>query len=411
LESQLHLHGMNTGTAEFDPHSDGNRKGSLEGVAVTPLRPRPKLLVVDDEDRQVAALCSNLRRKGYDVSGVTSGEAALAQLRASKFQLLLTDLQMPGLNGLELLRAARESDADLVAILMSGHATIDRAVEAMRAGAFDVVVKPFDTGRIESVLSRALHVQRLQHENATLQQRLAEHVAELEAKNLALETANRELDAFSYSVSHDLRAPLRSVCGFSQILLENFSQQLPPEAQRQLGRISHAAITMSKLVEDLLRFARLDRHALTLQPLRITALVHEVVAELRREHCNHDPSVHVGELPDAFGDMALLKQVFSNLLGNAFKFTSRIEQPTIEVGCERSEHACVYFVRDNGAGFDMQHAGRLFGPFQRLHTAAEFEGTGIGLSLVKRIIDRHGGNIWAESALGKGATFRFTIKR
>lgn len=402
---------MNTGTADSDPHSDRNRKVPLESVTVALRRPGPKLLVVDDEERQVAALCSNLRRIGYDVSGVTSGEAALAQLRASKFQLLLTDLQMPGLNGIELLRAARESDADLVAILMSGHATIDRAVEAMRAGAFDVVVKPFDTGRIESVLSRALHVQRLQHENAALQQRLAEHVAELEAKNLALEAANRELDAFSYSVSHDLRAPLRAVRGFSQILLKDFSQQIPPDAQRQLRRISDAAITMSKLVEDLLRFARLDRHALTLQPVRITALAHEAVGELRREHFNRDPTVHIGELPDAFGDAALLKQVFTNLLGNAFKFTSQIEQPTIEVGCERSEHANVYFVRDNGVGFDMQYAGRLFGAFQRLHTAAEFEGTGIGLSLVKRIIDRHGGNIWAESALGKGATFRFTIKR
>jgi signal transduction histidine kinase len=402
---------MNTDIADSDLHSDGNRKGRLQGVSATPLGPRPKLLIVDDEDRQVAALCASLRRKGYDVNGVTSGEAALEQLRASRFQLLLTDLQMPGLNGIELLRAARECDADLVAILMTGHATIDKAVEAMQAGALDVVVKPFDPARIEAVLSRALHVQRLQSENAALQQRLAEHVAELEAKNLELEAANQELDAFSHSVSHDLRAPLRAVRGFAQILLESFAQQMPPEAQRQLKRISDAAIKMSGLVDDLLRFARLDRHALTLQSVHIAALVHEAVAELRREHSNRDVTVHVGELPDAYGDKVLLKQVFTNLLGNAFKFTSQLGQPTIEVGCERSEHACVYFVRDNGVGFDMRHAGRLFGAFQRLHTAAEFEGTGIGLSLVKRIIDRHGGNIWAESALGKGATFRFTIER
>ena len=397
---------MNTESTDVSRLSVRSPKNSFGRL---PLPAMPKVLIVDDEERQVGALRALLRHEGYDAIGVTSGEAALAQLRISKFPLLLTDLQMPGLDGIALLRAAREYDANLVGILMTGHATIDRAVEAMKAGALDFVVKPFDPQRLVSILSRAMHVHRLQSENAALQQQLAEHVAELEAKNLALEAANKELDAFSYSVSHDLRAPLRTVHGISHVLIEDFSAQIPPEAQRLLHRVATTATRMSILVDDLLRFAHLDQHVLSLQPISITALVHETISELRREHCNRDVRVQVSELPDAHGDPVLLKQVFANLLGNAFKFTSQVELPKVEVGCEESERGCVYFVRDNGAGFDMQYAGHLFGAFQRLHTAAQFEGTGIGLSLVKRIVGRHGGDIWAASRVGEGATFRFTI--
>jgi signal transduction histidine kinase len=398
---------MHAHIASVNQHSDRGREDRAASASLP--EARPGLLIVDDEEHQVAALCATLRREGYDVIGAIGGEAALEQLRTAKFQLLLTDLQMPGLDGIGLLRAAREHDPDLVGILMTGHGTVDRAVEAMQAGAIDFVTKPFQANRIVAALARALHVQRLQSENAALQQQLAKHVAELEAKNLALEAANKELDAFSHSVSHDLRAPLRAVNGFSEALIEDFAEQMPPEAQRLLRKVAGAATRMRTLVDDLLRFARLDQHALTRRPVDVTTLVHETVAELERDHCQRQVNVRIGELPDAHGDAVLLKQVFTNLLGNAFKFTSQLEQAQVEVGCEQSANGCVYFVRDNGVGFNMQNAGRLFGAFQRLHAATQFEGTGIGLSLVRRIVERHGGAIWAESEPGKGATFRFTI--
>jgi light-regulated signal transduction histidine kinase (bacteriophytochrome) len=232
---------------------------------------------------------------------------------------------------------------------------------------------------------------------------------ELAAVNRELEAANKELDAFSHSVSHDLRAPLRSIDGFTNSVLQEFSPQLPPEAQRLLKNVSSSAREMGQLIEGLLRLSRLGRRALSRRTIDLPALVHEALEQLRKQEVERHIDVRVGQLPDCIGDPSLLKHVVVNLLSNAFKFTRQKQQAVVEVGCQQQNGERIYYVRDNGAGFDMHYVKKLFGVFQRLHSAEDFEGTGVGLSIVQRIILRHGGRIWAEAAVDKGATFYFTL--
>jgi len=206
-----------------------------------------------------------------------------------------------------------------------------------------------------------------------------------------------------------LRAPLRHIDGFSSLLIENYASQMPAEAQRLLKFVSSSAQRMGQLIDDLLHFSRLGRQQLSKQPVNISGLVHDVLEELRKELGGRSVELLVGELPDTVGDSSLLKQVFINLLSNACKFTRAKEKAIIEVGWRQQGDEGVYFVKDNGAGFNMKHADKLFGVFQRLHRQEEFEGTGVGLSIVQRIVHRHGGRIWAEAGLDKGAAFYFTL--
>lgn len=316
---------------------------------------------------------------------------------------------MPEMDGIALLRAAREMDNDLVGIVMTGHGSIDTAVEAMKAGALDYILKPFNLNVILPVLSRALAVRSLRVENAALLRRLTDRTAELEVANRELAAANRELEAFAYSVSHDLRAPLRVIEGFSRIVIEDFAREIPDEAREHLETVSANVQRMEQLINDLLRFSRLGRQPLAKQTVNMTALVHEAIREMRAGAPAGNINVRVSQLPDVEADLALLRQVFVNLLSNAFKFTRDKEEAVIEIEGRRQEGDCIYTVRDNGAGFDMRYAQKLFGIFQRLHRQDEFEGTGIGLSIAQRIVERHGGRISAEAEIGRGATFTFTL--
>jgi len=237
--------------------------------------------------------------------------------------------------------------------------------------------------------------------NEDLERRVAERTAELEA-------ANRELESFSYTVSHDLRAPLRTMDGFADALLEDYGPQLPAQARDYLATIRRGAQRMGTLIDDLLAFSQLGRKPLVRQSVNMEALVHGTLEELGPER-NGIQFVN-GDLPRAQGDPALLKQVWMNLLSNAIKYSRHAEQARIEIGSLAEPRAKVYFVRDNGAGFDMKYAGKLFGVFQRLHRADEFEGTGIGLATVQRIVLRHGGRVWAEAQPDQGATFYFTLE-
>jgi len=239
--------------------------------------------------------------------------------------------------------------------------------------------------------------------NADLEQRVHDRTAQLEA-------ANRELESFSYSVSHDLRAPLRAMDGFSRILLEDYAPQLPAEAQHYLDLVRHNAQQMSDLVEALLALSRLGRQALKLQPVALDQLVRDAWEELRAEQNGRRVEFTLGDLPSVQADPALLKQVLLNLLTNALKFTRQREVTTIQVGSRIEGGKQVYFVKDNGVGFDMRYASKLFGVFQRLHRAEEYEGTGVGLATVQRIIHRHRGRVWAEGEIGQGATFYFTLE-
>jgi light-regulated signal transduction histidine kinase (bacteriophytochrome) len=224
-----------------------------------------------------------------------------------------------------------------------------------------------------------------------------------------LERTNRELDAFSYSVSHDLRAPLRAIDGFSSALDKEFGEGLHEHGRHYLGRIRAGVARMSDLIEDLLGLARISRAPLARQPVDLSGIARSVAAELASRPPGRVVEVRIEEGLSADADPRLATVALENLIGNAWKFTGKRDEPRIEVG-RAPAAGRAFFVRDNGAGFDMAHADRLFGPFQRLHSEAEFEGTGIGLATVQRIVRRHGGRIWAEGEPGKGATFHFTLE-
>lgn len=234
----------------------------------------------------------------------------------------------------------------------------------------------------------------------TLERRVAERTAELEA-------ANRQLESFSYSISHDLRAPLRTIVGFIDVFIESAAPGLTEDQRGLLDRVSRSATKMNALIDDLLAFSRMTRASIDVTPFPLRGLVDEVVEELRQAHPR--AKVQIGELPQITADRSMLRQVMVNLIGNALKFSRGVEQPQVDIGCTGTGKARVYFVRDNGTGFDMLYADKLFGVFQRLHRAEDFEGTGVGLAIVRQVIERHGGRVWAQSTPGEGATFSFTL--
>jgi PAS domain S-box-containing protein len=240
--------------------------------------------------------------------------------------------------------------------------------------------------------------------NTDLEQRVRERTVELEA-------ANKELEAFSYSVSHDLRAPLRHIEGFVEILTATTSSSLDEESQRHLETIAESAKQMGRLIDDLLTFSRTARAELTKAQTDLSALVQAAIHDLEQEAHNREIHWMIGDLPQVEADFALLRQVILNLLGNALKYTRTRKQTRIEIGSSGNALEHIIFVRDNGVGFDMRYAHKLFGVFQRLHRSSDFEGTGVGLANVRRIISRHGGRTWAEAELNKGATFYFSLPR
>jgi len=249
--------------------------------------------------------------------------------------------------------------------------------------------------------------------NEQLRQEIADRTrieAALSLKNLELASLNEELRAFSYSVSHDLRTPLRSLDGFSLALLEDYSDKLDAEGKDALQRIRTASQRMGRLIDDMLRLSQVTRSEIRLEVIDLSLLCHGIAATLREGQPARAVQWHIDEGMQLRADKGLIGIVMQNLIENAWKFTGRTEHPEIRVGCKEIDGSQVFFVADNGAGFDMLHAEKLFGTFERLHAVSDFKGTGIGLALVKRIIRRHDGEIWAEARVGYGATFYFCMK-
>ncbi len=311
----------------------------------------------------------------------------------------------------------------------------ERSIGEMLVVRFEWDGEPAFLATIRDVTDRFKAEEASRELNVKLEERVRERTAELEAANaelrrevierkrveemlryrsLELESANKELEAFSYSVSHDLRAPLRALDGYSRILLNDFAAALSVEGRGHLQSVRKNAQRMGRLVDDLLAFAHLGRQAITKQNVDSLKLVEQCLEELGGDRAGRRLDILIGELLPCAAEPSLLKQVWMNLLSNAIKYTRGRDVATIEVGCRPrgdSSGGPIYFVRDNGVGFDMRFAGKLFGVFQRLHRAEDYEGTGVGLAIVQRIVSRHGGQVWAESYPGQGATFSFTLER
>lgn len=354
---------------------------------------KPRILLVDD-NADLRRYIAELLRPAYTVELAVDGEDALARIAARAPDLVLSDVMMPRLDGLGLVRALRSQDStrQLPIILLSARVD-ERAVQAgLEVLPDDYLHKPFS---VNELLARvATHVE----------------LARVRAKWAAeLERANQELDAFSYSVSHDLRAPLRAIDGFSRIVIGEYGELFDERGRHFLGRIRKATERMSSLVDDLLTLSKISRTPLSAGPVDLSSLAQQVVADLRARDPERVVDIEIDAGIEGRGDGRLLRVVLENLLGNAWKFSAKRDGARIEFTRELVDGRPAFVVRDNGAGFDMSYAQRLFTPFQRLHSANEFEGTGIGLATVHRVIERHGGRIWADSAPDRGATFRFTL--
>lgn len=382
-----------------------------------------KILAVDDSETYLQEVANALRADGYEIVLARSGEEALQLLAVQPVDCVLLDLMMPGIGGRETCRRVKSVPAmrDIPIVILT--AVDDRAamIDGLGAGADDYIAKSSDFELLRARVLAQIRRKQFQDENRKIREQLlraeldaieartAKEAAEARAALVEeLEFKNEELECFSSSVAHDLRAPLRSIDGFGQILLKDYGDKLDDEGKQYLHYVRESAQQMTHLIDDLLGLSHVTRAQLQRGPVDLSGIARAVAARLSRRFPEREVELVVVDRLLAEGDGRLLTIVFENLIGNAWKFTSKQTQARIEVGVIDDVRR-TYFVRDNGAGFDMAYAAKLFGMFQRLHPAAEFDGTGIGLAIVQRIIRRHGGRIWAEAAVGCGATFFFTL--
>jgi signal transduction histidine kinase len=401
VEEALHWLPIATTPSETDYGSENSANVALLPDTGLPVgAKRSRILWADDNADMREYVCRLLAGR-YDVLPVPDGLKALAAAEADPPDLILSDVMMPGLDGFGLLRELRKNarTKTVPVILLSARAGEESALEGLDAGADDYLVKPFSARELLARVRTHLELARVRREWAK----------ELEQTNRELEASNKELEAFSYSVSHDLRAPLVSLHAFADLLLVKYAPQLGEEPQKYLHRINNAVTRMSCLIDDLLKLSKVNRQELRLCDVGMGSLIEEVLRELETETANRKIEWRIDTLPVVHCDHGLMKQVLANLLSNAVKYTRPRDPAIIEVGHVLIGGEQVFLVQDNGVGFDIKNTVKLFTAFQRFHPAGDFEGTGIGLATVQRIISRHGGRIWAEAEVGKGATFRFTL--
>lgn len=401
-------------------------------VAAGAQPPRPdaaKVLVVDDTPANVELLTDLLQGQGLQVLAADNGNLAISLAQRFAPDVILLDMQMPGLGGLETCGALKVDarTQDIPVIFMTVISDTASKVEAFDAGAADYITKPFHLdealARIQTQLRLTQAQKQLARQNARLQQEVrVRQRAEDEVRRLndalearvrertaQLEAANRELQGFCYSVAHDLRGPLAAIDGFSVLLEEAEPEDADTRRRRYVSRIRTGIRQMDALTDALLGMAHVSLQALRQEDVDLSVLAADVVAQLRAAEPQRNAQVHVQPGLQVRGDPALLKLLVKHLVENAWKFSAGHDPARIEVGRTDGPASPVYFVRDNGIGFDMAYGDKLFKPFQRLHGAGQFPGVGAGLALVERIVARHGGRAWAEAAPEQGATFYFTL--
>jgi len=371
-----------------------------------------RLLHLEDNGDDVELVRMTLARDGVDcdILAVSSSAAYLAALQQPHFDAVLSDSAVPGYDGGEALLAARNRFPEIPFIVVSGTPGMTGPHAAGGENPTARVAKS-ELHRLGPELKLAVsRPQAATDVCANLERQLAERTAEVGRRKTELEVLNKEFEAFSYSVAHDLRSPLITIDGFTQVVLENTASSLDETNRGHLQRIATAARRMHRLINHLLDLSKLVRVPLHRDTVDLSKLAREILQALRDGAPSRVADLVVAEGLVVSGDSGLLRIAVQNLLANAWKFTSRKDHTHIEFGSgpDRAGRT-VYFVRDNGAGFDPRYATKLFSPFQRLHSETQFSGTGIGLAIVQRIIHRHGGEIWAESAVDCGAGFYFTL--
>ncbi len=385
---------------------------------MNPERP-VNILMVDDEPSNLIALDAVLERLGQTLVRASSGREALREVLSRDFAVILLDVNMPDINGIDtaaLIRERERSRNTPIIFLTGAVKTAEMMFQGYSAGAVDYLMKPIEPGilraKVEVFVELARGRQRLQEENIE-RIRIAAEIsalnAELEQRNKDLTAANSDLEMFAQSISHDLRMPLRHIHAYADLLEQSVAGRLSGEEILFMKNIQQASVRMSKLIDALLAFSRIGRASMRMQAIDMDDLVRETLAQLQPEVVSRHIDWNMRELPAVTGDPDLLRQVWINLLANAVKYTRPRDPAFIEIGSIAEEKEIVFHVRDNGVGFNMEYADKLFSVFQRLHTDAEFEGTGVGLANVKRIIQRHGGRTWAESRVGEGATIYFSL--
>jgi hypothetical protein len=375
------------------------------------------ILLVDDKPENLSALESILDRPDYRLVRALSGQDALLALLTDDYAAIVLDVQMPGMSGIELAQIirSRKKTQHMPIVFLTAHGD-DSAVAGYQAGAVDFLTKPIQPSVLRSKVAvfaelfrKSIALKTEVEERRLAEQRISQLNAELSDRVEQLAAANAELESFSYTVSHDLRAPLRQVSGFVTLLQEGLATRQTEQDQEYIGLIRDSVSRMGQLIDDLLAFSRVGRIDLNRSSVNLRRLVEQVREELEPAMQGRDIRWTIGALPSVDGDAAMLRQVYANLLDNALKFTRKRGRAEIEIGARREGDEHILFVRDNGVGFDSRHADKLFGVFQRLHSGAEFEGTGIGLASVRRIILRHHGRIWAESTPGSGTSVYFSL--
>ena len=391
------------------------------------------VLVIDHHPEDLQLLPAILGDLGLNLIQAGSCQEALRHLARQDFALILLDVQEPEMNGVELVALVRQqprSQRTPVLLIADAEQTVNYAAKEYPLGVIDLLCRPVAPETLKARVVVLMEFYRLTQQFKRQAEQLADCRQQLSAANLQLEdeiealakereangqladlleATNKELEVLGYSVSHDLRAPLRGIDSFTQVLIEDYADKLDTQGREYLERIRANAHRMAELLDALVKLSRLSDADLYRQQVDLSTVANAIIADLQEREPQRQVNFLIGTGIVAQGDALLLRCALENLLGNAWKYTSRQPHTTIEFGVTLHSGRTAYFVHDDGAGFDMAYANKLFGAFQRLHPPSEFPGNGIGLATVARIIHRHGGEVWAEGHVGKGATFYFTL--
>jgi light-regulated signal transduction histidine kinase (bacteriophytochrome) len=361
-----------------------------------------KILIIEDNISLNEELIDWFTFEGFEARSADNGFDGIEMACRLIPDIILCDIMMPDMNGTEVLEDLRNNVSTRLIpfIFMTALSGRHNIRTGMDLGADDYITKPFT--RVELIKTVTTRLKKSENIRELTDTKAQERTAKLNF-------TNRELEAFNYSVSHDLHTPLRALNGYASMLIEDYSELLDSEGKRMLNAIVDQSNKMGCLIDDLLSFSRINMNEIKISAIDMHSLAINVYDELTTDPEKEKIDFRISEIDSTYGDTSMLKQIWVNLISNAIKYTSKISNPVIEIGSTSDETETVYYIKDNGAGFDMEYYDKLFGVFKRLHSTRQFEGNGVGLAIVHRIVQRHQGRVWAESEINKGATFYFAL--